>query len=272
MKKQIKKVLIIALMGNIILNHNSFTEAFTNHNSVIINLNSTIIEQQKKIVLDLPKLETKEKKYSKGYATTQVNIREKANTSSKILKTLNFNTPILVSKTDNKQWLKVKYKNIYGYISKKYVSKKKNKYKEYKIPNNSGFKSYMSYTAITSTTSQQYKIQNKYAYTGSYGIRQVKGRFCVALGSYFNAEVGQYFDLVLENGTIIPCILGDAKANIHTDNNNLFTVANGCCSEFIIDPSQLNSKAKRDGNISSCSKKWNSPVTAIRVYKKNILK
>ena len=84
------------------------------------------------------------------------------------------------------------------------------------VPANSGFKSYMPYTAITSKNSNQYKLQHTEAYTGEHGIRQVDGRYCIALGSYFGKEIGTYYDLVLENGTVIPCILADRKADIHT--------------------------------------------------------
>ena len=143
-------------------------------------------------------------------------------------------------------------------------------YQEYTIPSNSGFKSYMSYLAITSKSSPQYKLQNQFAYTGQYGIRQVDGRFCVAIGTFSNATVGTYVDLVLENGIVIPCIVGDFKANVHTDSSNIITVHNGCVSEFLVDTSSLHTTAKKMGNISYCESGWNSPVKSIRVYDKNV--
>lgn len=54
-------------------------------------------------------------------------------------------------------------------------------YTEYQVPSNGGFKSYMPYDKITAETSPQYKLQNQYAYTGEFGIRQIDGRFCVAM-------------------------------------------------------------------------------------------
>jgi hypothetical protein len=143
-------------------------------------------------------------------------------------------------------------------------------YQEYTIPSNSGFKSYMSYLAITSKSSPQYKLQNQFAYTGQYGIRQVDGRFCVAIGTFSNATVGTYVDLILENGIVIPCIVGDFKANVHTDSSNIITVHNGCVSEFLVDTSSLHTTAKKMGNISYCESGWNSPVKSIRVYDKNV--
>lgn len=139
-------------------------------------------------------------------------------------------------------------------------------YKDFDAPNNSGFKSYMSYKCITSKSSPQYKLQNERAYTGEYGIRQVDGRFCVALGSYFTTEIGTYFDLILENGTVIPCILADQKADKDTDSQNIITNHNGCLSEFVVDLSVLHSMSKRMGDVSYCNDSWNSPVKIIRVY------
>ena len=108
------------------------------------------------------------------------------------------------------------------------------------------------------------------AYTGDFGIRQVDGRFCVALGSRFTTSIGQYFDLILANGTVIPCVLGDAKSDAHTDATHIFTVANNCCSEFIIDRNAASSTVLKMGNCSWACDEWKSPVKTIRVYEKNV--
>lgn len=305
MKKRIKRSLIIAAVGGLLLCYNIPANALSSQSSEIVNQNSIIEEQQEIsyenlepivvwktqtpfIMKEVPPSseiidvlvkktegvikDTPKEVYTRGYTTTRVNIRKEANTTSKVLTTLNFNTPILYMKNEqSSDWLQIKYEDTIAYIAQEYVSNTKCEYEKYEIPNNDGFKSYMGYTAITSTTSNQYKIQHEYAYTGTYGIRQVNGRYCVALGSYFNVNIGQYFDLILKNGMVIPCILGDAKADIHTDENNLFTITNECCSEFIVDSSRLNSNAKTSGDISLCDEDWNSPVVEVRVYEENIL-
>ena len=56
-----------------------------------------------------------------------------------------------------------------------------------------------------------------------------------------------------------------------TDSDNIMTEHNGCVSEFIVNVGSLNKYAKRDGNISSCTDDWNSPVVEIRVYQENVL-
>ena len=89
----------------------------------------------------------------------------------------------------------------------------------------------------------------------------------MALGSYFGCEIGDEFDLVLANGTIIPCIMSDEKADMHTDSNNIITKETNCLSEFVVDKSALDISAKRSGDISSVCQEWSSPVVQIRVYK-----
>lgn len=206
-----------------------------------------------------------------GFINFDTEIKEQPDSNSKSLYSILFNTEITYIEFDNTEttdkWVQVFYGDISGYIQKKYISQEKNIYKEYTVPKNKGFKSYMRYTAITSKTSYQYKLQYEgYAYTGEYGIRQVNGRYCMAIGSYFNVVIGQYFDIVLENGTIIEAIKGDAKADIHTDKQNIFGLENGCCSEFIIDGDVVDERILVLGNMSYCKPEWQSPVKAIRVY------
>lgn len=143
-------------------------------------------------------------------------------------------------------------------------------YMTYAIPENRGFKSYMDYRAITNKSSQQFQLQKLYANTGNYGIRVVEDRYCIAVGTHFSASIGQYLDLILENGTVIPCVLADVKADIHTDSNNIITLHNGCVSEFVVDTSSLHNTAKRMGDVSYCCEEWNSPVVEIVVYEQNV--
>jgi hypothetical protein len=128
------------------------------------------------------------------------------------------------------------------------------------------FKSYEDYRNITSRTSPHYRLQHEYAYTNSDGIRMVNGRYCVALGSYFTTTIGQYVDIVLANGTIIPCILGDQKANAHTDQLHIAHMSDGSIVEFIIDKTVLPEIPKKMGNISYSYDEWQSPVVQVIVY------
>ena len=205
-----------------------------------------------------------------GWTITNVNVRSEPSTDCEVLEVYPFNTPIQYYKF-NDEWAKIVYPTGYAYMSLQYISNEKLNYRDYTVPITSGFKSYMPYTAITSKSSPQYKLQ-QIAYTGTYGIRQYDNRYCVAIGTAFNADVGTYFDLILANGTVIPCVVADIKADRHTDSNNMITIANGCLTEFIIDSSALNKNAKRMGDISYCNEDWNSRVEKIRVYDKNVFR
>ena len=221
---------------------------------------------------------TRVSKYVTRYVSAStLNVREQPSTDSKILGTLKLNKKLYCAKF-NEDWYTFLYHDKYCYISSKYVSKNKTelpKGRVYQVPSNRGFMSYMPYMlsggrSIFSSSSKQRQVQN-IAYTGTYGIRQVNGRYCVAIGSYFTSDIGIYFDIVLNNNTVIPCVLADAKANCDTDSTNIITTHDGSIAEFIIDNSALNSNARKFGNIAMCCDKWQSSIKNIVIYDKNCL-
>ena len=170
---------------------------------------------------------------------------------------------------ETKEWVKIKFMDVTGYVLISNLSLEKNSYVDFEIPTYSGFKSYMDYRTVTVPTSAQYNLLNTYGYSDG-GFRKVNDRYCIAIGSYFNTSIGQYIDLILENGIVIKCIMGDLKADIHTENNNIFTSANKCCSEFIVDLNTLDPYVAKTGNISKNNPSWDSPVKYIRVYNENV--
>ena len=184
---------------------------------------------------------------------------------SKIIDNIAWNKKVLGFKEG--KWFRLKDGN---YIKYKLLSNKQVKYTDKKATIKTRKKCYMPISAITCKTSYQYKIRKHYAYTGEYGISQVDGRFCCALGSYYGVEIGQYFDLILENDKVIPCIAGDAKADCDTDpKTHSYTKYNKCMSEFVIGNTRiLNSYIHGSGNCSSI-KGWNSPIETIRIYEKS---
>lgn len=212
--------------------------------------------------------------YKIGYTTTNVNLRSKPNTDSKILHTFPYNSKIEYTNKDKDDWIEVEYDGKTAYMCKDFITKKSAKKKVYDCPWNSGYKSWMPYTAITLSGSPQKELQDEYAYTGTYGIRMVNGRYCVALGTYFSetTQIGRYFDLVLDNGDVIPCIAADIKDDAHTDGDNFATSRNGCMSEFIVDTGSLNRNAKLYGNIAKCTDEWDTSVSEVIIYEKNVLK
>lgn len=138
------------------------------------------------------------------------------------------------------------------------------KHESYLIDNHNGKKTYMSFRTITDSTSKQYILQQK-AYTDEFGFRKIGNRYLVAIGTAFNASVGQYFDAELENGTIIECIVGDIKADKDTDKSNVFTTQ-GCCLEFIVNTKILEPLVKKMGDCSYLHEEWNSPCFQYKIY------
>ena len=227
-----------------------------------INTN-TNIETQELSIIDLPEVE-----FIDGWTTTNVNVRLNPEINSEILDTYAFNTHVSF-RDFNEEWVEIIYKYDVAYIAKKYITTEEHLYKTYNVKKYSGFKSWMPYNLFGKSTNQ-YKLQ-QLAVTGEYGIRYVDEYACIAVGTFANTKIGQRIDLVLENGTIIKCVMADEKSDKHTDSNNMFTINSDCCSEFIIDKSALDINAKRRGDMSYCNEKWNSPVVQFYVYDENVL-
>lgn len=143
-----------------------------------------------------------------------------------------------------------------------------------KLPELEGYngkKTYEPYTTITSVNSWQYKLQQK-AYTNEDGFRMINGRYMIATGSGVSHDIGRYIDIVLENGTVIPCVIGDAKDDAHTDQEfHIMTKKSHCVSEFLVDTSVMNPDLQLSGNMSNYREEWNSKVVKFILYDKNFI-
>lgn len=228
------------------------------------NLNQTVEAQTIKSLELTTNNNSKQYKWKTGYVKSVTNIKKKTKESSKTIMAIPFNAKIKYAKY-NKKWAIVKYKGNKGYIPLKQIKKKAIKSTTYNTPD-SKLMSYMSYKAITNTSSRQYKLQ-KIAYTGNYGIRQVNERYCIAVGSYYTTKIGTYIDLILKNGTVIPCILADCKDDQHTDDNNILTF-DGSLAEFVVDTNNLVYNARYTGDVHNACNKWKSDIVKIKIYKK----
>lgn len=164
----------------------------------------------------------------------------------------------------NDEWCVIKYNDSIAYVHRDLISDHEIISSTYYAPYNR-IKSYMPYTAITSRSSAQWKLQ-QVAYTGTHGIRQVNGRYCIAVGSAYTSKIGQYIDLVLENGTVIPCILADQKADKDTNSENTITEHDGSLVEFVVSSSNLSRSVRKMGDISYAQDDWNSMITQVIVY------
>ena len=97
---------------------------------------------------------------------------------------------------------------------------------------------YMAYTKVTNKSSAQYQFlyNDDLCYSDPLtGIRMSQGRYCIAVGSFYATQIGQKLDLVLTNGEVIKCILGDCKSDNHTDPTHRFHAVDGSVAEFVVD-------------------------------------
>ena len=132
------------------------------------------------------------------------------------------------------------------------------------VPSQNGFFSYMDADCITSECTDQYKMKEGYQLDSS-GIWTYDGRWCIAVGSYYTKNVGQYIDVVLENGTIITGILADCKSDKDTDSTRRQN-PNGSIVEFVVNESSLSSDVKKHGNCAYAYPQWQSEVDHIDIY------
>jgi hypothetical protein len=127
---------------------------------------------------------------------------------------------------------------------------------EFEIPSgDTAFKSYMSYRAITNTRSAQYKLQQQ-CWTDDEGLRRYQDDYVIALGTYYADHIGERFKITLDTGESFTAVVGDFKANRHTDSKNqYYDTGNGRKNivEFVVDTKELNPKARRMGDISYIS-------------------
>lgn len=119
------------------------------------------------------------------------------------------------------------------------------------IPNgDTSKKTYMDFKKITSKSSDQYKIQQlDNVYTDDEGFRRIDDKFIVAVGSFYG-KVGQELRIELSTGRVFNAIIGDQKADRHTDSNNQRHKSDGSVLEFLVSTDSLDTLSKKMGDIS----------------------
>ncbi len=132
---------------------------------------------------------------------------------------------------------------------------------------NTEFKTYMDYRAITDTCSVQYDLQQE-AYTDSLGIRRIGSDVCVALGTGYASGCGERFEITLDSGNSFTAVVGDIKADSHTDPTNRYVElweGYGDMVEFIVDTEELDSDIRIMGSIGEYEKYSGSVVSIVRL-------
>ena len=106
------------------------------------------------------------------------------------------------------------------------------------------FKAWMSYKAITNTSSVQYELQQD-AWTDDNGLRRYNKDYMVAVGTPYG-NVGDRIKITLDTGEVFNAIIGDSKGDryYHSCSKGANVV------EFIVDTKELDNEAKKMGDIS----------------------
>lgn len=136
---------------------------------------------------------------------------------------------------------------------------KKVKHIVYQVPEcDTNFKSYMSYRALTVKNSPQYKLQ-QHCWTDKMGLRRQTDDYVIAVGTYYSNTIGDRFLIELDNGFTFTAIVGDIKANRHTNPTNQYTAVynwddsfkSANVIEFLVDIPYLPREVKNLGTVSS---------------------
>lgn len=137
------------------------------------------------------------------------------------------------------------------------------------------YKPFTRYTSYNIPNSAQYKLQ-KIARTAENGVRVVtdpegRERYCVALGTYWAGahpeHIGRCIDVVMVNGTVLPCVLADVKKTQDTKRQqNKYGQGNNDVLEFIVDMKVLPEAARICGNCSRISPAFEGDVKEMIVY------
>lgn len=121
---------------------------------------------------------------------------------------------------------------------------------------------YMDYRAVTAVNSKQYRLLNSDAcYTDEMtGIRKVGDRYCIAVGTGFQAGVGSNLNVVFANGSVVKCVVGDIKSDAHTDDSHRYQAVDGSVVEMIVDGTVFHSTSQYPQEV-------RGPISRIEVVK-----
>ena len=134
------------------------------------------------------------------------------------------------------------------------------------VPQINDYKTWMSYTAVTSTGSPQYFLLNhKKAYTDKNNFRKIGDYYCVALGSFYSTQIGDRFRITFDNGQSIKVILGDQKSDRHTDSLHQYS-SSGNILEFIMGSNKFENQATINSMYPSGVKKIQKYTNSENVF------
>lgn len=122
---------------------------------------------------------------------------------------------------------------------------------------------YMGWQKITSTTSTQYKLRELAGMNfDEEGFGKINGRYVIACTTTYGT-VGDYIDFYQDDGTVIPCIIGDIK-NQNDAGCNEWGHTNGkCIVEFVVDMNIWYNSGHPNPGTQQCHPEWNHNITKV---------
>lgn len=136
------------------------------------------------------------------------------------------------------------------------------------------FKPYTGFWAYNLKGSAQWRLQQVARSDERTGIRVVtdkhgEERYIVALGTYWAGghpeHIGRCVDMVMVNGAVLKCVLGDVKKEEDAIRSRYGRVNNDTL-EFIVDEKFLSEAVKICGNVSKAGDEFEGDVEKMIVY------
>ena len=132
----------------------------------------------------------------------------------------------------------------------------------YDIPSGLGsIHTYMGWQKVTDRRSQQWAFKKAAGMTfDPEGFGVVDNRYVIACTSTYG-NIGDYVDFYQEDGTVIPCIIGDFKNQNDPGCNAYGHLDGDCIIEFVVDQKSWYQSAHANPGTDACHPEWNQNIT-----------
>ncbi len=131
----------------------------------------------------------------------------------------------------------------------------------YDIPSGLGsIHTYMGWQKVTDRRSQQWAFKKAAGMTfDPEGFGVVDNRYVVACTSTYG-NIGDYVDFYQEDGTVIPCIIGDFKNQNDPGCNAYGHMDGDCIIEFVVDQKSWYQSGHANPGTDACHPEWNQNI------------
>ncbi len=131
----------------------------------------------------------------------------------------------------------------------------------YEIPEGLGdVHTYMGWQKVTSPKSQQWAFREAAGMTfDPEGFAVVDNRYVIACTTTFG-NIGDYVDFYQEDGSVIPCVIGDFKNQSDAGCNAYGHLDGDCIIEFVVDENSWYPNGHANPGTESCHPEWNQDI------------